>query len=206
MSDDHGEIPGKESSDEMLPPASKKRSLIRSLLDTLRFVFFGLIIGILLVEFVVQRDDVFGSSMEPNLHSGDAVFVEMVSKYFTTPKRGEIMTIDATGMPNYDKKERIIKRVIGLPGETVTIKDSSVYINGVLLNEPYLDPNVPTLASELGTAGGYDNITLGKDEYYFMGDNRGASLDSRAIGPVPSSRIKAHVFFKILPISDAELL
>jgi len=191
---------------DVIPPAPKDRGFLYSLLDTARFISLGLVIGILLVVFVVQRNDVYGPSMEPNLHEKDAVFVEMISRYFTTPERGDIMTINATGMPGYTKKEKIIKRVIGLPGETVTIKDGSVFINGVLLDEPYLADNVPTYINNDGAASGYDNITLGKDEYFFMGDNRGASLDSRVIGPVPASRIKAHVIAKIYPFNDMGLL
>jgi signal peptidase I len=144
--------------------------------------------------------------MEPNLHEKDAVFVEMISKYFTTPERGQIMTVNATGLTGYTKEEKIIKRVIGLPGETVTIKDGNVYINGVLLDEPYLASNVRTYMNDDGTASGYDNITLGAGEYYFMGDNRGASLDSRVLGPIPISRIKSHVFAKIYPFDDMGLL
>ena len=191
---------------EVLPPAPKDKGFLYSLLDTARFVSLGLVIGILLVVFVVQRNDVYGPSMEPNLHEKDAVFVEMVSKYFTTPERGTIMTINATGLPGYNKKEKIIKRLIGLPGETVTIKDGSVYINGVLLDEPYLADNVPTNINDNGAASGYDNITLGPDQYYFMGDNRGASLDSRVLGPISFDRIKAHVIAKIYPFDDMGLL
>lgn len=191
---------------EVLPPAPKDKGFLYSLLDTARFVSLGLVIGILLVVFVVQRNDVYGPSMEPNLHENDAVFVEMISKYFTTPERGNIMTINATGLPGYTKKEKIIKRLIGLPGETVTIKDGSVYINGVLLDEPYLADNVPTNINDNGAASGYDNITLGPDQYYFMGDNRGASLDSRVLGPISFDRIKAHVIAKIYPFDDMGLL
>ncbi len=183
----------------------KDKGLLYSFLDTLRFVSLGLIIGILLVVFVVQRNDVYGSSMEPNLHQNDAVFVEMISKYFTEYDRGAIVTIDATGMPGYDRKEKIIKRVIGRPGDTVLIKDGSVYINGVLLAESYIPQGVPTNMTAEGTANGYDNVTLGKGEYYCMGDNRGASLDSRVLGPIPDSRIKAHVIAKIFPFDEMRL-
>jgi len=190
---------------EVLPGAPKDKGLLYSLLDTLRFISLGLVIGILLVVFVVQRNDVYGPSMEPTMHEKDAVFVEMISKYFTAPKRGDIMTIDATGLPGYTKKEKIIKRLIGLPGETVTIRDGSVYINGTLLDEPYLADNVPTYMNDTGAASGYDNITLGIDEYFFMGDNRGASLDSRVLGPITVSRIKANVIAKIYPFDEIRL-
>ena len=193
-----------ETDEAARPP--KDRGLIYSLLDTLRFISLGLVIGILLVVFVVQRNDVFGPSMEPTLQENNAVFVEMISKYFTSPARGSIVTINATGLTGYNKTEKIIKRIIGLPGETVTIKDGSVYINGVLLDEPYLADNVPTYINDNGVANGYDNITLGPDQYYVMGDNRGASLDSRVLGPISLSRIKAHVLARIYPFNEIGLL
>jgi len=191
---------------EVIPSPPKDKGMLYSLLDTLRFISLGLVIGILLVVFVVQRNDVYGPSMEPNLHENDAVFVEMISKYFTEPQRGDILTINATGMSGYTKTEKIIKRVVGLPGETVSIKDGAVYINGTLLDEPYLAADVPTYVNQNGTANGYDEISLGTDEYYCMGDNRGASLDSRVLGPIAMSRIKAHVIAKIYPFDDIGLL
>ena len=192
--------------DETVLGEPKARRLLYSILDTARFISLGLVIGILLVVFVVQRNDVYMSSMEPNLNEKDSVFVEMISKYFTSPERGDIMTVNATGLDGYAKTEAIIKRVIGLPGETVSIKDGYVYINGVLLDEPYLDDSVRTYVADRGIASGYDNITLGEDEYYFMGDNRGVSEDSRVMGPIAKSRIKSHVIFRIYPFDDIGLL
>jgi len=104
---------------EVIPPAPQGKGFLYTLLDTLRFISLGLVIGVLLVVFVVQRNDVYGDSMKPTLHENDAVFVEMVTKYFHGYQRGNIVTINATGMPGYSKKDKIIKRVVGLPGETV---------------------------------------------------------------------------------------
>jgi signal peptidase I len=176
-----------------------------SLMDTVRFICLGLLIGILLVVFVVQRNDVYGSSMEPTLHNSDAVFVEMISKYFKSYDRGDIVTIDAVGMDGYDGKEKIIKRVIGLPGETVTISDGLVYIDGVQLDEPYLIPGVMTYVTIDGANNGYDQITLGENQYYCMGDNRGASNDSRRIGPIDEKLIKSHVIARIFPMDDMKI-
>lgn len=178
------------------------RDFLFSLSDTVRFLSIGFVIAILFVVFVAQRNDVNGPSMETTLHKDGIVIVEMVSKYIAGPKRGDIMTINATGLPGYTKKEEIIKRVVGLPGETVSIKDGSVYINGVLLSEPYLDDGVVTEIS--GSEN--NNITLGKDEYYFLGDNRGVSEDSRILGPIVRSRIRAHVIIKIYPFNDMGIL
>lgn len=183
----------------------KERGFLYTLLDTARFISLGLVIGILLVVFVVQRNDVYGYSMEPTLYDGDAVFVEMISKYSNSFQREEIVTVNATGMEGYSKQEKLIKRIIGMPGDTVTIKDGLVYLNGALLDEPYLAEGIKTFVSVDGVAKGYDNVVLGPDQYYIMGDNRGASLDSRVIGPVSVDRIKAHVILRIYPFDKIDL-
>lgn len=213
LSEEPGELPSsavirrvKTAPDVIKPEEPKAKRLLYSFLDTARFISLGLVIGILLVVFVVQRNDVYGPSMEPNLNEHDSVFVEMISKYFTSPERGDIITVNATGLDEYSKSEAIIKRVVGLPGETVAIKDGYVYINGVLLDEPYIDDSVLTYVADRGIVSGYDNITLGEDEYYFLGDNRGVSEDSRVMGPITKSRIKSHVIFRIYPFEDIGLL
>ncbi|NLW89551.1 MAG: signal peptidase I [Clostridiaceae bacterium] len=176
-----------------------------SMMDTIRYVSLGLLIGILLVVFVVQRNDVYGGSMEPTLYDRDAVFVEMISVYLGNYERGDIITIKAEGMEGFYFKENIIKRVIGMPGETVSIIDGQVYINDKLLIEPYLSEGIMTYVSSDGVAKGYDRITLGPGEYYCLGDNRGASNDSRRLGPIPESRIKSHVIARIFPFDTMEI-
>jgi|LSQX01.3.fsa_nt_gb signal peptidase I len=183
----------------------ESRGFMYSFLDTLRFISLGLMVGILLVVFVVQRNDVFGSSMEPTLYNQDAVFVEMISVYLNQFDRGDIVTIDAEGMEGYYHKENLIKRIIGLPGETVKIIDGTVYINGNQLIEPYLTDGVMTYVSLDGVENGYDEITLGPGEYFCLGDNRGASMDSRELGPINIDRIKAHVIARIYPFDAIEL-
>ena len=181
------------------------RRLMYIVMETARNLSIAFVAAMLLVVFIIQRNNVNGPSMEPNLYNSDSVIVEMISKYFTTPQRGDIMTVNATGLPGYSETAAIVKRVIGLPGETVTIRDGLVYINGVLLDEPYLGDDVQTIVDDSGIARGNNDITLGEGEYYFMGDNRGLSLDSRVMGPITTSRIKSHVIAKIYPFNDMEL-
>lgn len=181
-----------------------QRPLIYTVIDTLQFICVGIVIGVLLVVFVMQRNDVYGSSMSPTLSDGDALFVEMVSSYMDNFERGDIVTLDGTGMYGYDHTENLIKRVIGLPGETVSIKDGYVYINGVLLDESYLPEGTMTYVSADGISKGYDEITLGPDEYFCMGDNRGASNDSRRMGPFSADRVKAKVIVRVFPFGDIQ--
>ncbi|MBR5041036.1 MAG: signal peptidase I [Clostridiales bacterium] len=182
--------------------SEKEKSALYMFFDTIKFVAIGLLIGILLVVFVVQRNDVYGSSMEPTLHTGDAVFVEMISVYTGNFSRGDIITIDAKGMDGYAHEENLIKRIVGLPGETIKIADGKVYINGELLDESdYLPAGTMTYVGAEGQARGYDEITLGPDEYYCMGDNRGGSNDSRRMGPFKKSQIDAKVLMRIYPFN-----
>lgn len=194
-----------ETSEKKKESSNKDKGFLYSVLDTLRFICLGLVIGIALVIFVVQRNDVYGDSMAPTLHNGDAIFVEMISTYMTSYDPGDIVTIHATGMEGYDKEEKLIKRIIAGPNDTVSIRDGAVYVNDVLLDEPYLIEGVPTYCNQDSKTKGYDNLTLKEGEYYVLGDNRGASLDSRIIGPIPVDRIKAHVIAKIFPFTDLKV-
>lgn len=182
--------------------SEKEKSALYMFFDTIKFVAIGLLIGILLVVFVIQRNDVYGSSMEPTLYSGDAVFVEMISVYTGNFSRGDIVTIDAKGMDGYSHEENLIKRIIGLPGETIKIEDGNVYINGQLLDESdYLPAGTKTYVGAEGQSKGYAEITLGPDEYYCMGDNRGGSNDSRRMGPFKKGQIEAKVLMRIYPFN-----
>ena len=182
--------------------SQKEKSALYMFFDTIKFVAIGLLIGILLVVFVIQRNDVYGSSMEPTLYSGDAVFVEMISVYTGNFDRGDIITIDAKGMEGYSHEENLIKRIVGLPGETIKIADGDVYINGQLLDESdYLPAGTKTYVGAEGQSRGYDEMTLGPDEYYCMGDNRGGSNDSRRMGPFKKSQIDAKVLARIYPFN-----
>ncbi|MBR3031975.1 MAG: signal peptidase I [Clostridiales bacterium] len=203
-SDESDEEEDSEDKDEKKDKeeSEKEKSALYMFLDTIKFVAIGLLIGILLVVFVVQRNDVYGSSMEPTLYSGDAVFVEMISVYTGNFDRGDIVTIDAKGMEGYSHDENLIKRIIGLPGETIKIADGNVYINGQLLDESdYLPADTKTYVGMEGQSRGYDEITLGPDEYYCMGDNRGGSNDSRRMGPFKKSQIDAKVLARIYPFN-----
>lgn len=194
----------KHSEDEELDEEeeAKEKSSLYMFFDTVRFVAVGLLVGILLVVFVIQRNDVYGSSMEPTLQSGDAVFVQMLSVYTGNFKRGDIVTIDAKGMEGYTHEENLIKRVIGLPGETIKIEDGDVYINGNLLDESeYLPAETRTYVGAEGQARGYMEMTLGPNEYYCMGDNRATSRDSRRLGPFTKDRLESKVLMRIYPFS-----
>ncbi len=130
--------------------------------------------------------------MEPSFYEADYLIVDQISYRFRDPERGEVIVF------NYpqDPQKRHIKRVIGLPGEEVIIEEGRIFINEedemILLEEEYL-----TLPRTLGE----ERISLGKDEYFVMGDNRGSSFDSRNWGSLPEENIIGKVFFQISPFS-----
>lgn len=143
--------------------------------------------------FLVQPFIVKGVSMEPNFEDGQYLIIDELTFHFREPERGEIVVFHP---PSSDQKQFYIKRVIGLPGERVEVNEGKVTIynhenqNGLVLNEDYLD--------EYTT--GRDSETLGEGEYYLMGDNRDASFDSRAFGPVPRDNFIGRVWIRGLPL------
>ena len=173
----------------------KKKTAVSEAMDWLRTICIGVLAGVLLVVFVVQRDNVYGDSMNPTLESGDVLFTQKISTYFKKFDRGDIVVLDGSNMEGYSKSEYLIKRIVGLPGETVKIADGCVYIKPMghsdyyILQENYLPEGVKTTMMDYGTAHGYNEIKLGDDEYFCLGDNRPVSNDSRNLGPFKANRI-----------------
>ena len=171
-------------------------------LGILRYTCICLLVGAFVHSFVMQRNDVVGSSMEKTLLPDDVLWVEMVSHFFRGYQRGDIVILDASEMHGRTEPEnRFVKRVIALPYETITIEGGMVYINGALLNEPYLAEGITTLVA--GTSESF-SLTLGTDEYFCMGDNRPRSLDSRILGPFTIDRIKGRALVRVYPFDSID--
>ncbi|HPX93694.1 MAG TPA: signal peptidase I [Bacillota bacterium] len=150
-----------------------------------------------LTQFVLQRNTVIGSSMFPTLEDKDEVFVEKISRLFPSGlKRGDIVTADSFRGFDDPHEIMIIKRIVGLPGERITIRGGFVYVDGQLLDEPYLEEGVMTSEH----AKEYADLLLGDKEYYLLGDNRMNSRDSRDVGPVSRDDIEGKLFFRFLPL------
>ena len=185
----------------------KKKTAVSEAMDWLRTICIGVLAGILLVVFVVQRDNVYGDSMNPTLESGDVLFTQKISTYFKKFDRGDIVVLDGSNMEGYSKSEYLIKRIVGLPGETVKIADGCVYIKPMghsdyyILQENYLPEGVKTTMMDYGTAHGYNEIKLGDDEYFCLGDNRPVSNDSRNLGPFKANRIVAVAVLRVFPFN-----
>jgi signal peptidase I len=135
---------------------------------------------------------VHGQSMEPHLHENQRVIVEMLSYHFRIPQRGEIVVLN---LPDRHS-DPLIKRVIGLPGETVEIRSGAVYIDGRKLDEPYLTQ---------ATTGHMPPTLVPEESVFVMGDNRQQSNDSRYFGPVPLENLIGRAWVSYWPPEDVGL-
>ena len=149
------------------------------------------IFSLMIIKFVGQRTVVHGDSMEATLQDGDQLIMDKIGYRFHDPERFDVIVFP--GLEN----DYYIKRIIGLPGETVQIIDGKVYINGKLLKDDTY--GITDYIDEPGIAG--EPLTLGKDEYFCMGDNRPVSLDSRypEVGPVERSEILGRAWVRVFP-------
>ncbi len=168
--------------------------VMAEILDWMKYIVGALAVGLLIVTFVLQNNQVFGASMQPTLHEGDQLLVQKVSARLGRFDYGDIVTIDGTKMLGGEEPD-LVKRVIGLPGDTIDVRDGLVYRNGIPLEELYLDSETKT--PPLGR--GFDRVTLGEEELFVMGDNRGNSKDSRVFGPVPFDDIIGTCVIRFYP-------
>ncbi|MEK7519925.1 MAG: signal peptidase I [Patescibacteria group bacterium] len=176
------------------------QKVLSFLWETAKLVLISLIIILPIRYFVVQPFFVLGASMEPTFTDGDYLIINELT-YLTTgePTRGDVVVFKYP----YDQSKYYIKRIVGLPGEIVVIADDGVTIKnkehpeGFALNEEYLPPNRETY--------GNATVALGNDEYYVLGDNRGASSDSRMWGPLKREFITGKVLLRAFPFEKAEL-
>lgn len=162
--------------------------------ELIRVVVISLAIILPVRYFLLQPFYVKGASMEPNFYDHEYLVIDELSYRLRAPERGEIVVF----RPPTDPTQFFIKRVIGLPGETVHPENNQVVIRndehpeGIRLSEPYLDPNAVTVGGQ--------KVTLGPHEYYLMGDNRSSSLDSRQFGAVGSAAIVGRVWLRGWPL------
>lgn len=177
------------------------KKIYKDILSTGLYLLVVLLITYLIIMFVGQRTEVSGESMEPTLSDGDNLIVDKISYRFREPERFDIIVFPF----RYQKNTYYIKRIIGLPGETVQIgEDGTIYIDGQALSESYgrevIDPD------KVGRA--YEPITLGSDEYFVLGDNRNCSSDSRVaeVGNIKRDQIIGRAWLRMWPLNKFGLI
>src|ERR1700680_1769174 len=171
--------------------ASTASSLLRELVEVVVLaviLYFG-------ISFAVQAVHVEGLSMYATLDDNDYLIANKIDYRLHSPQRGDIIIL----RPPSDNSKDFIKRVIALPGERLLIRDGHVYINGHLLDQPYLPEAWTTLNNPARWSVG-DGAVIPANEYFVMGDNRNRSQDSRIFGPIGRDRIDGKAWFRIWPL------
>jgi signal peptidase I len=171
------------------PSGSMLHTLWLWLVELGETVLPAIVIAVLINLFLAQATRVYGSSMEPNLHTDQRLVVEKLSYRLHGPRRGDVVVVR---MPEHGP-ELLIKRVIALAGETIEIQNGVVHINGQRIEEPYI------VRKAYGTFG---PTTIPKGHVFVMGDNRGASNDSRVFGAVSLDRVVGRAWVSYWPIDS----
>lgn len=174
-------------------------------LDLVETVAISLSIFLVVYLFLMQPHQVNGQSMIPNFQDGEHVMTDKISYKFREPMRGEIVVfhsppaagcVEGTGCD-------FIKRIIGIPGDRVAVRENAIWINGEKLPEPYIPSNFEILP---GRATLDQEIYLAPDEYFVSGDNRPHSSDSRFWGPITKDEIVGRVFLRYWPVNEMSLI
>ncbi len=212
----HFDTVRKDKSGEERPPSNKGRG------GALEFVII-LAVSFLLVfgfirPFVVEAFYIPSESMVPTLMVGDRVLVNKFIYDFTEPERGDIAvfkSVEGPGPPKggliehlgaylrgerWDKREDLIKRAVAVPGDTVRVTSGKLYVNGELQKEPYVNQQGARFQTPYGPS------TVPPDHYFFMGDNRANSRDSRYFGAVPEENIEGEAFLRFWPLDRLGIL
>lgn len=174
-------------------------------LDLIETLMIGLSIFAVVYLFLMQPHQVSGDSMFPNLEDKDYVLTDKISYRLGEPERGDIVVFHAPSAAQCPQGTGCdyIKRIIGVPGDTVEVKSGAYYLNGIELDEPFLGEGIETSTYSFTSNRA---ITLGTDEYFVSGDNRPRSSDSRAWGPISSRDIVGRAFFRYWPLNSVTFL
>lgn len=170
------------------------RNLWLFFLDFLETIVVSLAIFAVVYIFLFQPHQVDGRSMEPNFHNGEYILTDKLSYRLHPPKRGDVVVFHSP----QDERNDFIKRIIGIPGDTLMVKGGFVYINGTKLEEKYINDPDQVLAGRFLREGEFYEVA--PEQYIVMGDNRLHSSDSREWGPVNLRGIVGRAFFRYWPV------
>lgn len=177
------------------------RKIYNFLIDTLQTFLLAAAVFLVIYAFLLRPFEVKGDSMYPNFKDGEYILTNLISLRLGNPKIGDVVVFKA---PN-DKEKDYIKRIIGLPGDTVSIKNGGVYVNGVVFDESkYLKSTVKTYNGAFLMEG--QEAVVPEDNFFVLGDNRPYSSDSREFGFVNKSNLIGISFFVYWPLNEMQLV
>ena len=198
---------------EPTPPSSDGPSAWKEIISTIGILVLAFFVAILLIAYVFRSYQVDGPSMETTLQNQDKLIIwkvprtwARITRHAYIPKRGDVIIFSESGLSAYgqDDTKQLIKRVMGLPGERVVVKDGAVYIYNKAHPEGFqpdkaLDYNKD---NHIPSTSGDVDVTLGPDQVFVCGDNRPDSLDSRAFGPIHANQIIGQLVLRVYPLNE----
>jgi signal peptidase I len=192
-----------ESEEKIETPTQKISSAFASIgkfiMSFLETVVVALVISIVLYIFVMTPHEVVGNSMHPTYKNGEYLMANKVTYQIKEPQRGDVIIF------KYSDTQDFIKRIVGLPGDTVMLKDGQLYINDILLNESnYLNNTVYTNGGDFLKEG--ESKVIPEGHYFVCGDNRPHSSDSRTFGPIEETAIKGKAWIVYFPFSEFRIV
>ncbi len=170
------------------------KKILSSIWEAAKIFLLAAIIVLPIRYFLFQPFFVLGQSMEPSFETGDYLIIDELSYRFNQPQRGEAVVLKYPADPS----QRFIKRIVGLPGETIEVKDGQVFI---IKDNQETVPDESVYLPLLTATAGNIKISLAENEYFVLGDNRLFSYDSRRWGPLPRKNIIGRVFFRAWPLT-----
>lgn len=176
------------------------KKIIGAIFDFLQGIVVVLALLVMVYLFIMSPQEINGASMEPNFHNGEYILTNKVLYKFRQPVRGDIVIFKSP----MNKEIDYIKRIIGLPGDTVSLKNNAIYVNGQKVEEPYLAPDVVIFGGSYLQEG--QSVVVPPGSYFVLGDNRPHSSDSREFGPIALEDFIGVAILRYWPFSRMGLL
>lgn len=178
----------------------KIKRAVAAFFDFLQGIVVILAILVMVYLFIMSPQEINGASMEPNFHNGEFILTNKVLYKFRDPQRGDVIIFKSPK----NKEVDYIKRIIGLPGDTVKLQNNSFYVNGQKVDEPYLSPDMTIFGGSFLHEG--EEITVPPGQYFVAGDNRPHSSDSREFGNIAKEDFIGTAIFRYFPFSQMGVL
>ncbi len=173
---------------------------VAAVFDFLQSIVVVMAIMVMIYLFIMSPQEIKGASMEPSFFNGEYILTNKVLYKLREPRRGDVIIFKSPSNPEID----YIKRIIGLPGDTVSLKDNTIHVNGVAVDEPYLRPATAIFGGSYLAEN--EEVIVPEGEYFVLGDNRPHSADSREFGPVPLEDFIGKAFLRYWPSSKLGII